>query len=205
MTLVIFEGADNLGKTSIINKLTDKFKNERDILYIHFKTPPTDVKNSLDWQEHSFMQGVAKCSYMLNIENVLTYTNKNIVFFDRSYFGEYVYGQIYRNEDPKKIIKMIEKVHKNHGTFNVVIVHLTASKEFVISHDDKKSFTSDFEYSSKLEHVSKELAMFEECFDIIKPINYMKINVEGENNNYRNIDEIVDEILKGIDEMNINL
>lgn len=205
MVLIIFEGVDNLGKSTIINKLTEMYKQERDIMYMHFKNPPKDIENPLAYQEQTFSQAMAKCSYLSNTEHILQNTNKNIVFFDRSHFGEYVYGPIYRNENPEDIIKTLKKVHNTHSLFNIIIVHLEASPEFVISHDDNKSFTSDYNEEERLATVKREIASFNECFDKIQPANYIKINVEGSNNNYRNIDDIISEIISKAKEFNIEL
>ena len=40
MVLIIFEGVDNLGKSTIISKLTEMYKADNDIMYMHFKNPP---------------------------------------------------------------------------------------------------------------------------------------------------------------------
>ena len=125
--------------------------------------------------------------------------------FDRSHFGEYVYGPIYRNEDPKEIIKTIKKVHNHHAVFDVVVIHLEASPEFVISHDDNKSFTSDYDEETRLATVKREIDSFNECFKEVNPSNYIKINVEDDNNNYRNIDKIVHEIISKVNELNVEL
>ena len=198
MVLIIFEGVDNLGKSTIISKLTEMYKADNDIMYMHFKNPPKGTQNPLAYQELTFQEGLSKCSYLSNAEHVLHNTNKNIVFFDRSHFGEYVYGPIYRNENPDDIIKTIKKVHNHHAMFDVVVIHLEASPEFVVSHDDNKSFTSDYDEDKRLETVKREIAAFEECFERTKPANYIKINVEGQNNNYRNIDDIIEEIVSKI-------
>lgn len=207
MVLVIFEGADNLGKSTIINALTEKYKADRDIMYMHFKNPPKDIENPLEYQEQTFSEAMSKCTYMAITESMLKHTNKNIVFFDRSYFGEYVYGPIYRNENPDEIIKIIKKIHEKHGVFDIVVVHLEACAKFVINRDDNKSFTSNYDADLKLKTVEKELQSFNECFKKVNPANYIKINVEDYDNfyNFRDIDDIIDEIISKIKELNINL
>lgn len=205
MILIIFEGVDNLGKSTIISKLTEMYKADNDIMYMHFKNPPKGIENPLAYQELSFTQAMSKCSYISNTETMLKNTNKNIVFFDRSHFGEYVYGPIYRNEEPEEIIKTIKRVHNHHALFDVVVIHLEASPEFVISHDDNKSFTSGYDEETRLATVKREIDSFNECFKEVNPSNYIKINVEDDNNNYRNIDNIVQEIISKVKELNIEL
>ena len=206
MIVLIFEGADNLGKSTIISKLTDKYKGVLDITLMHATSPKCkDGEDPFEIQKRTFSQAVAKCSTLAMQEHVLTYTNKNLVFMDRSHIGEYVYGQIYRNGDPDKIMEMIKDVHNKHLYFTSVVVHLEASPEFVIKHDDNNSFTSSYDSEKRLNTVKREIDLFNECFEKLHPFNYMKINVEGEDYNYRNIDDICEEILSKIKEMNIEL
>ena len=80
MVLIIFEGVDNLGKSTIISKLTEMYKADNDIMYMHFKNPPKGIENPLAYQELSFTQAMSKCSYISNTETMLKNTNKNIFF-----------------------------------------------------------------------------------------------------------------------------
>ena len=38
--------------------------------------------------------------------------------------------------------------------------------------------------------IAEEIDSFNKCFKEVNPSNYIKINVEDDNNNYRNIDKI---------------
>jgi hypothetical protein len=87
-----------------------------------------------------------------------------------------------------------------------VVIQLTASPEFVVSHDDGLSFTSDMEKTERLEKVSREIELFNECFDKMSGSRYkMTVNVEGDNLNYRNIEEIYSEIMNKLGSMGITL
>ena len=206
MVVLIFEGADNLGKSTIIQKLVDKYKNVADIMLMHASAPKCkEGENPDEVQKETFKQAVIKCSTIAIQDVALKRSNSTIVFMDRSHIGEYVYGQIYRNGDPDKIFDMIYEVHNKNLYFNPVVVHLEASPEFVIAHDDNKSFTSGYEPEKRMQTVTREIELFNEIIERLKPNKYMKINVEAADNNYRNIDDICNEILSKLKEMNIEL
>ena len=206
MVVLIFEGADNLGKSTIIEKLANQYKNIVDVLLMHASSPKCkEGEDPNEVQKNVFSQAVIKCSTLAMQEHVLHYAKKNLVFMDRSHIGEYVYGQIYRNGDPEQIMKMIKEVHNKNLYFTPVVVHLEASPEFVISHDDNKSFTSGYSPEKRLETVTREIDLFNEAMEKLNPSKYMKINVEGHENNYRNIDDICNEILSKLKEMNVEI
>lgn len=206
MVVLIFEGVDNLGKSTIISKLTDRYKGLYDVVLMHASAPQCrEGEDPFEIQKRRFSQAFAKCSSLAMQEFVLVYNNKNLVFMDRSHIGEYVYGQIYRNGDPEKIMEMIKDIHNKHLYFTSVVVHLEASPEFVIKHDDNNSFTSGYDSEKRLKTVKKEIDLFNECFEKLHPLNYMKINVETVDGNYRDIDNICDEIISNLKEMNIEL
>ena len=206
MVTLIFEGADNLGKSTIINKLADKYKNIADIFLMHATGPKCEEgEDPNEVQRETFKQAVVKCSTMAMQEYVLKRCNKTIAFMDRSHIGEYVYGQIYRNGDPDKIFEMIRDIHNKNLYFTPVVIHLDASPEFVISHDDDKSFTSKYDPEKRLKTVTREVKLFNEIMDRLHPRYYMKINVETVDGNYRNIDDICNEILSKLKEMNVEL
>jgi len=205
MVLLVFEGVDNLGKSTIINKLAEKYKNDRDIVFMHATGPVCkDGEDPNLVQDQTFNQMYAKCNYISNLETIYPRTRKNIVFMDRSECGEYVYGQIYRQRNSDDIILSNKYLRINPAIIKVII-HLEASPNFVVSHDDNKSFTSNYDSEKRLNTVIKEIDLFNEYFTKTKPTNYIKINVEGTENNYRNIDELCDEILSKLKEINVEL
>lgn len=206
MVVLIFEGADNLGKSTIIQKFVENYRNAADIMLMHASAPKCkDGENPSEVQKETFKQAVIKCSTVAIQDITLKRSNPTIVFMDRSHIGEYVYGQIYRNEDPDKIFEMIYEVHHKNLYFNPVVIHLEASPEFVIAHDDNKSFTSGYEPQKRLETVTREIGLFNEIMERLKPSKYMKLNVEAADGNYRNIDDIYNEILSKLKEMNVEL
>ena len=207
MVVLTFEGPDNLGKSTIINKIVSNFKDTKDICMIHSTGPHTaDGEDPFVYQTNIFRERVLKLLVINSSESQCRRSPKNIVIMDRSWYGEYVYGQIYRNGDKKKIIEMINSYDKSLAPIkHKCVINLTASPEFIVSHDDGLSFTSNFEYNKKVESVKKELALFNECFKKIKTKNVITINVEGIDNEYRDINDIYNEIINKLNELKIDL
>lgn len=206
MVVMIFEGADNLGKSTIINKFISDYKDTRDITMIHSTGPhPEEGEDPFDYQTRAFKDKAIKVTTIGSLERTLNSTSKNIVILDRAWHGEYVYGQIYRNGDPDKIIDMINKndlIVSNLA--KVVVIHLKASPEFILKHDDNKSITSTFEKDKKILSIKREVELFDECFTRVK-VPVLDINVEGENYNYRDINEIYKDINDGLRKIKITL
>ncbi len=196
MITLIFEGADNLGKSTIINKIVNSFKDSKDITLIHCTGPhPSEGEDPFTYQERTFKEKVIKLNTLLGTETALETSSKNIAILDRSWYGEYVYGQIYRNGDPEKIIEMINLCNMMMYS-PCVVIYLTASPSFILEHDDNKSLSSNLD--DKLDKISTELKMFKECFDKVNYENFIEVNVEGDDMKYRNIDSIYKEIYNKI-------
>ena len=114
MVVLTFEGPDNLGKSTIINKIVSNFKDTKDICMIHSTGPQTaDGEDPFVYQTNIFRERVLKLLVINSSEAQCRLSPKNIVIMDRSWYGEYVYGQIYRNGDKKKIIEMINSYDKS--------------------------------------------------------------------------------------------
>lgn len=196
MVLLIFEGCDNVGKTTLIDKFVQEFRNTRDIVLIHSRGPEKNSPDPFEYQKSFFKALTHKIVDIANFERYYPQTNKHIVLLDRSWYGEYVYGQIYRNEDPNKI--MNEIIDLCNFTINLykipsVDVYLKASPEFILAQDDGLSLSSDKQYQNKLNLVERELSLFSECFADISLFGaerpFVKIDVE-DSGKFKNIDEL---------------
>lgn len=196
MITLIFEGADNLGKSTIINKIVNSFKDKKDITLMHCTGPhPAEGEDPFTYQERTFKEKVIKLNTLLGTETALETSSKNIAILDRSWYGEYVYGQIYRNGDPERIIEMINLCNMMMYS-PCIVIYLTASPEFILEHDDKISLYSNTD--DKIDTILEELGMFKECFEKVNCENFIEVSVEGENMQYRNIDDIYKEIYNKI-------
>lgn len=207
MVVLTFEGPDNLGKSTIINKIVSNFKDTKDICMMHSTGPHTiNGEDPFIYQTNVFRERVLKMLVINSTELQCRNCPKNLIVMDRSWYGEYVYGQIYRNGNKKKIIEMINSYDNSLLPIkNKCVINLTASPEFILSHDDGLSLTSTYETSERIENIKREISLFNECFKNIKNKNVITINVEGDNNTYRNIDDIYNEIIEKLKEFKINL
>lgn len=81
---------------------------------------------------------------------------------------------------------------------NTYEILLEASPEFAVKHDDNLSFYSDMEYNDKVERIKKEAEKFREAVFInnlfLDRDHIAVVNVEGDEFQYRNIDEIIKDI-----------
>lgn len=195
MVTLHFEGADNIGKSTIINKLVNYFKDTKDITLMHCKGPrPSEGEDPFVYQSRSFKEKAMKINSILSVENAFSTSEKNIVILDRSWYGEYVYGQIYRNANPERITEMIKRCEDILYCPNIVI-YLKASSKFILNNDDNKSLSSTYDKHERLSKIENELKLFSECFEKVSPANFLEINVEDDNGNFRKIEDIFNEII----------
>ena len=207
MVTLIFEGPDNLGKSTIINKIVSNFKDTRDICMMHSQGPQNlDGEDPFIHQTNVFREKASKLLMISSSELYLKKCPKNIAILDRAWYGEYVYGQIYRNADPAKVLDMINTCNMMLGSTVFVVIHLTASPEFIVSHDDGLSLTSDLQNEEHLAKVTQEIKLFDECFKKMQGVKHIiEVNVEGDNLNYRNVEDIYNEIISKLNKMGITL
>lgn len=142
---LIFEGADCVGKTSIINEF---IKNEdKDFKIFHFKKPPEKLNNydAKCFQKDMFF---LHSEYLLNDDNVI---------FDRFHIGEIIYGSMYRNY---KIdyIKELEEWIKD----NCLLIYVTCDDDVLIDRFDHKGLPSK-NYKVDLPKIN---ALFKTCCDM---------------------------------------
>lgn len=195
MKIIIIEGLDNTGKTTMINRLMQRYK---DVLYIHSDKPEWDGDNiSCAIRQTESFKNIVKRIIDTSLCNL---TKPNAIILDRSWLGEYVYGCMYRDNNDYYVLKMIKECFDDlryYDEHNCVSLLLTASPEFCMSHDDNMSLSDN-----DLNKIKEEKDRFEKLFTEYKDIIYGKskiINVEGENNNYRPINDIYMEIINIIE------
>lgn len=187
MKIVIIEGLDNVGKDTIINSISKDYKNK---LMIHSQKPKADTpEKQFIEQQNTF--------YSLSINNVIEYKNNkhDIIFHNRSWYGEYVYGCLYRNADEDLVKTMILNCEKNL-IHNVnpkdiyFIMLLSSSIDFLIRNDDGLSISN-----AKKELIEKEANRFKEIFDcsIIPNKHIVYVN---DGNQFRSKEDIYNEITK---------
>lgn len=226
MKVLLLEGLDNVGKSSIASELMLRYKDKYNILFMHSRSPEkqenvdpltyqgVEFYMKADTAAHMAIYEECKDSYIP--ENQKHPLSETLCIFDRSWLDEYVYGQIYRNEELWEILLMITNCFEaltqpgvNLDKMQVAIVYLDSTPEFSISKDDGKSFTSDIEsYNQKRETVYREYRLFNEICNYCKENNLcdtVRVDVQANDTDYRPKEGIVNEIERRLKLIGIEL
>jgi thymidylate kinase len=196
--LIIIESGDRLGKGTLIKGLCEYF-DYKNITVRHCDKPPKDLtpKESFDFQFKCFEQEFKLIDYLSHINKKFTY-HDNIIIYDRFYLGEFVYGQMFRNNDPNQIknkILALEHYYLKHNLWlDVYLITLTADPQFFLEREDGNSF------SKNLEEKTKELELFKKAHEFSMIKNKLLINVD-KNKEFRGKLQILDEVINFIKEL----
>jgi len=193
--IIIIEGGDNLGKTSLIENLT-KYFDYKNVMIRHCDKPPKNLsfKEVLKYQMKVFKQEQKLIFYYLNMNRKYMY-HDNIIIYDRFYLGEYVYSQMFRGGKSDVLKKMLLDFETGFISHEVYLITLTADPEFFFSKEDGNSF------SNKLEDKTKELELFKEAhdFSIIANKLYLKVDdFHFAEKSFRPKSEILNEVIQFI-------
>ena len=189
MKIIIIEGPDNTGKNTLINDILE----HNEVVKVIHCGKPNPLGNVLLNQYVSF-RNLAEIAINDFVNTTLDNKVEDIIIFNRYHIGEYVYGQIYRNENPIQIlevIKMIEdKILANIPQDNIYYIQLlSTSSELLQMNDDGKSFSD-----AKLELIEKEQQLFKEAYEKSQFKNKHIIYVNKENSNeFRDRQDIINE------------
>ena len=193
MKLIIVEGLDNTGKTTVINYLLTQFSS---CFYFHCQKPiNTDpIKSALEQKDLFY-------SLLNDILDINTrFKNIDAIILDRSWIGEYVYGCKYRGNGDEFVMDMIIYINdklsvNNIHTFNILLT--VDNIDFIMNNDDGKSISNN-----KYENILNEKERFEYIFDEIPKLNekniYTKKIVVNDNLKFKNKNDIFSEINKFI-------
>lgn len=213
MKVLLLEGLDNVGKSTLAGELMARYKDKYNIVFMHSRSPQQENVDPLTYQTAEFLTKAdiaaniaAREQAMIPISFTQVHTlSETLCIFDRSWLDEYVYGQIYREEEPKDIINMIKLCFRQltyedlSSNVKVAAVFLEATPEFSIAKDDGRSFTSDIaEYDKKLVQVVREKNLFLSVLNICDMMNLCEtvtVNVQDEDN-YRSLDDIIKDLNK---------
>ena len=154
MKIIIIEGPDNTGKNTLIHDLLEKNEITK---VIHCSTPKPS-SDPLFQQTKYFVKLANEC--------INESSNTDVIVFNRYYQGEYVYGQIYRNEDPQQILTMIGYLETKFGyelsedTEIYYVQLLSSDPEMLIKMDDGKSLSQ-----ANKDKIQREIDLFTEVFN----------------------------------------
>jgi thymidylate kinase len=127
MRIIIFEGMDCIGKTTMIENLVDCFSN---IETYHFGKP----KGNTNDEKYFYQYGQFDMFY--KTLEMFKDTDKTILL-DRSHIGEYVWGPVFRNKYPMYLPKLEDEILEKFGE------HIHA---FLLYSNDIDEIQKRFEY-----------------------------------------------------------
>lgn len=195
MKLVIIEGPDNTGKNTVIQGLMEHYN----FVKVEHCSKPKSIKaEDIQTEQINFFYNLVNNDikeYMMLGPN-----NIDMIIHNRSVYGEYVYGCMYRNCSDyyaEELINQCEirynKMNKMHDDFEVYLVMLlTNDSNVIVKNEDGKSLSN-----GKLDKIKEEQNRFERIFN--KSILYNKKIVYVDNNgSFRDKADILNEILNFI-------
>ena len=180
MKLIIIEGPDNCGKNTLINKISENFLT---VTNIHYTKP-----------ENKYIQNTLFRGYAYAIVNKVY--NTDAIILNRSHYGEYVYGCLYRGiseDDALDIIKEIDNIYLKYNIDAYYIQLYSSSDTLLMKNDDSKSLSQ-----GNITKIEVEQKRFLEIFDY-SLLNKIKIQINN-GEEFRNPNDIYKEAIKFINE-----
>lgn len=195
MKIIIVEGTDRTGKDTLINELKNMSNHA---LIIHCGKP---VGNTLKEQNRN--QNILFNDYLKKIYEDKYFDVCDLIIFNRSWYGEYVYGTIYRERDKEDVLKMINCVEQDLKLFNnakcqtkldgvYYIQLINDSTKLALSNDDGNSISIDEN------NILRETSLFHEIFN--KSQIKKKMIIVNDGDKFRDKNEILKEALDFINE-----
>lgn len=195
MKIIIVEGTDRTGKDTLINELKNMSNHT---LIIHCGKP---VGNTLKEQNRN--QNILFNDYLKKIYEDKYFDVCDLIIFNRSWYGEYVYGTIYRERDKEDVLKMINCVEQDLKLFNnakcqtkldgvYYIQLINDSTKLALSNDDGNSISIDEN------NILRETSLFHEIFN--KSQIKKKMIIVNDGDKFRDKNEILKEALDFLNE-----
>ena len=169
LKFIIVEGMDNTGKSTMIKKLVDylakKDKISTDEIYVKHLVKP-DGEDDLERATKIDITNFNLATFLINAYKGNTQKYKYIIL-DRSWYSEYVYGQLYRNRPEHEVRKRIQAIENylnsyffkaNRLAFSFhLLVFLATDPNFYIKHEDGQSLSIGDEQRNL---IVKEMSLF---------------------------------------------
>lgn len=156
--LIIVDGMDNTGKSTLIARLTKVLESlGNTTITIHSQKPPKDIApEDTSAYQHKYYLDLINMLATLKSERKYDY-----IILDRGWISEYVYGPLYRNRGKQEIVEdniVLDK--KVLSLFNmpsdVYLIMLLGSTKFLLSKEDGKSLSDNDESLIELERTEFE-------------------------------------------------
>ena len=167
MKVIIVEGMDNTGKSTMIDRLikyfdrTDGIDAEKQIYVKHLVKP--DGENDIERATNIDITNFNLATFLINAHKENKY---KYIILDRAWYSEYVYGQLYRNRQEHEIRKRVQTIEEylNNYFFKHIdtvsfhlLIFLATDPNFYIKHEDGQSLSIGNE---QRDLIIKEMSLF---------------------------------------------
>jgi thymidylate kinase len=192
MKIFFIEGPDNTGKTTIVNELYNWLPNIQcnNVNIMHCKKPEGDtIKDQIAFQNNAYAE---LTNQLINWNDTNEY---DAVIFDRCWYGEYIYGTMYRNRNKREVLDRIHNYEhmllKSNNIELYFILLTTPSPEFLVKNDDGKSISN-----ANIKLIKKEIELFNEIYDATIINDKAKVIVTKNPSEFRTKESIFSDILE---------
>lgn len=167
MKVIIVEGMDNTGKSTMIDRLVeylariDGIDADKKIYVKHLVKP--DGENDIERATNIDITNFNLATFLINAHKENKY---KYIILDRAWYSEYVYGQLYRNRQEHEIRKRIQTIEEylNNYFFKHIdtvsfhlLIFLATDPNFYIKHEDGQSLSIGNE---QRDLIIKEMSLF---------------------------------------------
>ena len=167
MKVIIVEGMDNTGKSTMIDRLIkylarkDGLDADKQIYVKHLVKP--DGENDIERATNIDITNFNLATFLINAHKENKY---KYIILDRAWYSEYVYGQLYRNRQEHEIRKRVQNIEEylNNYFFKHIdtvsfhlLIFLATDPNFYIKHDDGQSLSIGNE---QRDLIIKEMSLF---------------------------------------------
>lgn len=164
--LILIEGLERCGKTTMVNHLRSKIKNPK-LIVNHCAKPPKGLtlQETREWSQRYYFELLVKFDQLSN--------EGWDIIMDRAHIGEYVYGHMYRGNSPNDVIMFWPEQFINIS--NTYLILLTDDPKNVHSRDDGMSL------SVTPDSISFEKERFVDGFNKSRILNKLHIDWTRDN------------------------
>jgi thymidylate kinase len=182
--LIIIEGCDRVGKDTLVAGLQSRYEKTE---MIHWGYPLGDTnEEKTEFQKEDFKLNMMKW----RVEKC--WDTSDLVIWNRSHLGEYVYGTMYRDSYPDTWVPQLEERFLSDEE-SAYLILLVADPEFIAAQDDGKS------YSACIDDKRQEVELFVKAFHHSK-IQNKKFMMVHDDKGYYAPETILENVIKFINQ-----
>ena len=179
--LLIVEGLDRCGKSTLVEHLRKRYFTSPHILVHHSSSPPK-VEDPNEWELKHYS------SLFQTARDLVKFGNYDVIF-DRFHLGAAVYGEKYRGANPADVYELDNRYLRDYS--NAALILLTDKPEAIAARDDGDSL------EKSLKDYYDTMSAFVEAFVVSSCPNKLHINIT-DNGGFVNTIPTVEQFLDGM-------